>query len=120
TLMPVLRRMMREQMPDLQTTVESLQQWLAQHPDETEIPRSVGMQAFELEGSQGTRIAKPYSLWMLQRVRDAWRELQARDRGELDALLQQMGGQAFRDFRDPPRLERNIMSVKLQPSPATP
>lgn len=116
TLLPVLRRMMREQMPDLQTTVHSLEQWISRHPGEQEVPRSVSMQPFQLEGSQGMRTAKPYSLWMLQRVRDAWRELDHAHPGNLDAFLEQIDGKAFRDFRDPPRLERHIMSVKLQPS----
>lgn len=116
TLIPVLRRMMREQLPDLQNTVHSLEQWMAQHPGEQDVPRSVGMQPFELEGSRGTRIAKPYSLWMLQRVRDAWREMDRTGHASLSPFLEQIDGQAFRDFMDPPRLERHIMSVKLRPS----
>lgn len=116
TLVPILRRMMREQLPDLQTTVHSLEQWIAQHPEEQEVPRSVGMQPFTLEDSRGMRIAKPYSLWMLQRVRDTWRDLDSTHRSSIDTFLERIGGQAFRDFRDPPRLERNIMSVKLRPS----
>lgn len=114
TLLPVLRRMMREQLPDLQTTVHSLEQWISQHPGEQEVPRSVGMQPFQLEGSQGMRIAKPYSLWMLQRVRDAWRELGGTNHAGLEAFLERVDGQVFRGFRDPPRLERHIMSVRLR------
>src|SRR5581483_6169981 len=99
TLLPVLARMMREQMPVLVDSSRLLREWVASHPGQR-IPRSIGMHAYELEGRRGTRIVRPYSLWMLQRARDAYRQLSAVDRAAADALLENVGGRSFIAFDD--------------------
>lgn len=114
TLLPVLRRMMREQLPVLEGTANLLCQWIAQNPDERRIPRALGYLPFELEGKQGRRMVGPYSLWMLQRARDVYRALSAADRERADQLLASVGGAAFMDFPDPPRLQRDGLSAALQ------
>ena len=73
TLIPVLERMMREQMPFLQETADMLQKWVDADSGE-ELPRAVGMAPFEIEGTPGQRIAAPFSLWMLQRPLDYYEE----------------------------------------------
>ncbi|MCM5682211.1 glutathione S-transferase N-terminal domain-containing protein [Schlegelella sp. S2-27] len=110
TLLPVLRRMMREQMPVLEDSARRVAARMAGHPGEP-LPRTLGMHAFELEGCQGQRIVRPYSLWMLQRARDAYRALAPADRGRADALLARIGGERFAHFDDPPRLRRDGLSV---------
>jgi hypothetical protein len=117
TLLPILRRMMREQMPVLVDSAARLAAWLDAHPG-TPVPRAIGTHAFEIEGSSGTRMVVPYSLWMLQRARDAYRGLSARERERADALLGVCGGASFRELRDPPRLRRDGMSVAAQASGA--
>lgn len=113
TLLPVLRRMMREQLPVLADSVAVLATWMAQNPGERKVPRVLGMRPFELEGRTGSRIVRAYSLWMMQRARDAYRALTADERAQADALLDAVGGQAFKAFGDPPRLVRDGMSVAL-------
>lgn len=115
TLLPVLRRMMREQMPVLEDTVRRLDAWLAEHPGEP-IPRAIGLNGFTLENQRGERIVRPYALWMLQRTRDIYRTLEPADRTRADHWLETIGGLAFRDFKDPPRLVRDGMSVALAPA----
>ena len=110
TLLPVLRRQMREQLPVLADTAERLRAWLAAHPGEP-VPRALGSHDYTLEGASGPRLVRPYSLWMLQRARDCYRALQDADRARADALLDAIGGAAFRDFADPPPLRRAGMSV---------
>jgi glutathione S-transferase len=112
TLLPVLRRMLREQLPVLIDSIVRLRDWLAAHPGER-VPRAIGTHPFELEGCKGTRIVQPYSLWMLQRARDVYRGLPAPERESADALLEACGGKAFRELEDPPRLRREGMSVAL-------
>ena len=111
TLWPVLRRMMSEQMPVLAGTAARLSQWREEHPGETAVPRVLGQQAFALGGQQGQRIVRPYSLWMMQRARDAYAGLDAAARARADGLLDAVGGQDFRTYVDPPRLRRHGMSV---------
>jgi glutathione S-transferase len=114
TLLPVLRRMMREQLPVLDSTANLLRQWIAQHPDEQRIPRALGYLPFELDGKQGRRMVGPYSLWMLQRARDAYRSFNVADREHADRLLASVGGAAFADFPDPPRLRSDGLSAALE------
>jgi hypothetical protein len=112
TLLPILARQMREQLPDLLETCHQFQHWLAQNP-EAPVPRVIGKHAFELEGQAGQRITRPYALWMLQRAREAYLATEGAERARADLLLQQVGGQAFMAFPDPPRLRRDGMSVVL-------
>ncbi|MBI5257754.1 MAG: glutathione S-transferase [Burkholderiales bacterium] len=115
TLLPVLRRLAREMLPVLVDTAQRVRAWMAEHPGEP-LPRALGTHAFTLEGVQGERIVRPYSLWMLQRVRDHYRTLADADRMRADALLQAVGAQALIEFPDPPRLLRDRLSVR--PAPA--
>jgi glutathione S-transferase len=112
SLQPIVRRMMREQLPVLADSATRLVAWAGEHPGER-IPRALGMHEFELEGQRGQRLVRPYSLWMLQRARDAYRALAPDARDRADRWLETVGGQAFRDFADPPCLRRDGMSVAL-------
>ena len=112
TLLPVMRRMMREQLPVLADSALRLASWAAAHPGER-IPRTIGRHVFDLEGQRGERIVRPYSLWMLQRARDVYRQLAPAERERAERWLSTVGGAAFRDFDDPPRLTRDGLSVAL-------
>lgn len=112
TLLPVLRRQMREQMPVLADSARRLEAWLAGHPGER-IPRAIGSHPFVLEGEEGERIVRPYSLWMMQRARDVYESLAGDERARADAWLDSIGGQAFREYQGPPRLVRSGLSVAL-------
>lgn len=91
TLIPVLERMMSEQMPFLQTTANMLTAWATANPD-AELPRAVGMAEFTVEGVTSQRIAPPFSLWMLQRALRYYRGLDAADKASVDALLSTISG----------------------------
>lgn len=98
TLIPILARMMAEQMPFLQTTAEMLAIWSATNPD-SELPRSVGTAEFTIEGVKGQRIAPPFSLWMLQRALEYYRGLEDTDKSAVDEFLSTIKGtSAFRNF----------------------
>lgn len=112
TLLPVLARMMREQLPVLEDSAERLRQRIAEHPNER-IPRVLGSHSFALGDARGERIVRPYSLWMLQRARDSYVALEGEARAAADQLLGRAGGEAFQRFADPPRLARDGMSVRL-------
>lgn len=111
TLLPVLRRMAREQLPVLVDSARRVRAWMAEHPGQP-LPRSLGSHGFTLEGCRGERIIRPYSLWMLQRVRDHLVGLSDVDRARADAWLHTVGAEALVDFPDPPRLQRDGLSVR--------
>ena len=91
TLIPVLERMMAEQMPFLQKTSDMFARWAEANRD-TEIPRAVGMADFTIEGVTGQRIAPPFSLWMLQRPLDYYRGLPDVEKAAVDELLSSVDG----------------------------
>ncbi len=110
TLLPVLRRQMREQMPELADTARLLTAWLGEHPGEP-VPRTLGLHDFTIDGCTAPRIVRPYALWMLQRAREAYLGLEGNDRQRADTLLDATGGALFRDFPDTVPLRRDGMSV---------
>ncbi len=112
TLQPVLRRMVREQLPVLVDSARCLAQWATANAGEA-VPRAIGLHAFELEGVRGQRIVRPYSLWMWQRVRDARAALLAAERDAADRMLGAVGAQGFFEAGDLPRLRRQGLSVAL-------
>lgn len=114
TLLPVLRRMMQEQMPSLQLVATAFAAWVAAHPCEA-VPRAVGTVSFVVEGVTGARIASPYSLWMLQRALDAYQKLSPDKKAKADALLDIVNGDAFMSFDLPRRVQ--FVSQVIEPEP---
>lgn len=102
TLLPVLKRMMREQMPVMADAATRLEAWNHEHENEA-LPRAIGMHEFEIEGCHGMRMVIPYSQWMLGRAKDFYVQNQST---ELDAFLDEIGGGLFKEIRQKPRLKR--------------
>ncbi|MBV7265342.1 glutathione S-transferase family protein [Erythrobacter ani] len=103
TLIPVLKRMMREHVPFLTETARMFGEWHAANPG-AEIPRAVGMAPFTTGGVSGEGAARVFSLWMLQRALDYLASLEGDERAACEALLKDMGGEALIDFGMPARL----------------
>jgi glutathione S-transferase len=103
TLVPVLRRMMTEQVPYLENVAAMLGAW-AQDNSGQEVPRALGMTDFTVEGVTGQRGALPFSLWMLQRGLDYLASLKGKERADAEALLKECGGEALIQFELPVRL----------------
>ena len=103
TLLPVLVRMMGEQLPYLANVAPMLGEWAAANSGE-DLPRALGMAPFEIEGAKGERLALPFSLWMLQRSLDYLASLGGEDRAACEAMLRDCGGEALIGFDMPVRL----------------
>lgn len=121
----LLRRMATEQAPVLADTESRLDAWLDRHAGER-LPRSIGEHEVVLQsnpeqlnpeqpnsgqpnsGQQTTlrRVVLPYPLWMLQRGRDYYRDLDTAQRAQVDPWLDRIGLGVL--LRHPPRyrLER--------------
>ncbi|MEO9470228.1 glutathione S-transferase [Parasphingorhabdus sp.] len=113
TLIPIVERMMNEQMPFLQTSAGMLSLWAEANPD-AEIPRAVGMAEFEIEGVSGQRITPPFSLWMLQRPLDFYRALTGENRVAVDEMLNSIAhSDGFQNFKDGPRLRFEEFKLTL-------
>lgn len=103
TILPVLRRMMAEQLPHLQIVAGMLGEWAQDNEGDTP-PRGLGMADFTIEGVTSQRMAFPYSLWMLQRALDYLATLTGEDRVAAETLLAQAGGDSLTAFSLPVRL----------------
>ncbi len=103
TLLPVLQRMMGEQIPHLPAVAKLYAAWADANP-EAAIPRAIGMAPYRIEGVDGERFASPYSLWMLQRPLAFYRALNGADRIAADTLLDLVNGSALRDFAPFPQI----------------
>ncbi len=105
TLLPVLARMMSEQVPHLAKVAGMLREWAAANAGtEAELPRALGMAPFEIEGVAGERMALSFSQWMLQRPLDFLASLTGDDRAACEALLRECGGEALLNFESGARL----------------
>lgn len=99
TLLPILQRMAREQLPVIRDTDRRLSEWR-----ETEdagpgarVPRFIGTHPFTLGTVEGERAVVPYVLWMFARAVAAYGELAPEQRQGVDALLARAGfGDALR------------------------
>lgn len=114
SLIPVLERMMKEQMPFLQKTADMLSAW-APANEGADIPRALGMTDFNMEGVSGQRIAPPFSLWMLQRALDHYQKLSEVDKVSVDQFLASVDGAAdFQHFRQERRLAFKQFKLLLE------
>ncbi len=113
TLMPLLKIFAREQLPILLSTLEHLQAWHQANPDETEVPRTIGMHEFTIGGVVENRMVIPYSLWMLQRVTDHLANLSGAAKKTAEALLRSIGAGALIDLKITPRLTRKNFKLAL-------
>lgn len=117
TLVPVLQRMMREMLPVLVSTAHHFESWVAGHPDagtaSGEIPRTIGMHDFLIEGVKEKRAIFPFDLWMLQRPLDFIARLEPDQRLSAAALLAELGGESLMEFPAFPRLTRRNFRLAL-------
>ena len=118
TLLPVLQRMMREQVPTLHDTMLQLGEWAADNPQETEVPRSIGMHSFTLEARlpnevTAQRAVLPFQQWMWQRPLDAFNALNPGDRQQVQTMLAKVGGEEAFSPQPMVRVERENFKLML-------
>ncbi len=97
TLLPVLRRMMREQLPVLASTVLKLEHWFGENPN-ADIPRGIGFHEYVIGDMVENRVIMTYSQWLFQRAVDFYASLTGDERGAADELLDDTGGEGIRQI----------------------
>lgn len=118
TLLPILRRQAREQLPVLVQTMKLLSQWMGENPGKDSPPRMLGLMDFTLAGPDGAevksqRAAMPYPLWMLQRALDHLAGLTGEDRKRALAFLHAIGAGNLVEGHMPFRLRRENYRLKI-------
>lgn len=78
------------------------------------LPRALGVIEFPMGQGRFSRAAMPYTLWMMQRVLDSYRGLDAAGRVSVDAWLQAQGAPEAMRFDVGARLQRVGLHVKVE------
>ena len=115
TLQPVFDAIFTEFYPMVAGIQEEVHQALPKlAPGRKRLPRVLGMIEFPMGEGRYRRGAMPYTLWMMQRVLDAYRALDSASRASVDAwLAKQDAGEAMR-FDIGARLKRVGLHVALE------
>ena len=108
SLREALGAMGRDAAPMILDTVRAVEDWADSRPaDARELPRAVGTCATSLRGISLERGALGYSLLSVQRVVDAYRELDPADRKRADENLAGTGWEAVLVYEPRHRLTRD-------------
>lgn len=91
TLIPILKTMCQDHLPEVLDVIEHNAAWLAENPGGN-LPRNLGMHDFCIGGSNGQRWIHSYAQWMFQRPLDHYQSLAGIDRQRADDLLRTIGG----------------------------
>lgn len=91
TLLPVLRTLAEEYLPDVVDVVARNAAYMEEHPGEP-LPRVLGMHRFSTGGASGQRYVHSYAQWMFQRPWEHYHGLQGEARAAADGLLSSVGG----------------------------
>ncbi len=86
TLIPVITRMFKEQLPVIAETVKQTNDWIKNNPGE-EIPRAIGKLTYKIEDVEEERLIFPYNQWMWQRPYDFFHSLKEDDKASVSSLL---------------------------------
>jgi glutathione S-transferase len=114
SMRPLLELIGRDTPPFVLDCVRAFEAWADGHGEETgELPRIVGMHRTSLCGIGYERVTTPYTLWMLQRVQDAYRALDAGGRRVVDAALAGTGCEAVLAYAPRHRVERRAFKLLL-------
>ncbi len=90
TLLPVLRRMLKEHVPVILDTNKQLAVWRNKNPN-ISIPRYIGEHSFSIEGVSGLRKIFPYLMWMWQRPVDYYQSLSSEEKQKIQTQVSELG-----------------------------
>lgn len=77
------------------------------------VPRSLGEVSFPMADGKFSRLAMPYSLWMVQRVADCYRGLATHDQTAVDQWLATQGQAGLDKWSLGPALKRHALATRL-------
>ncbi|MEX3008803.1 glutathione S-transferase family protein [Hoeflea sp. TYP-13] len=112
TLLPILKRAMREQLPVLVDTVAQVEQFAANAAD-NKLPRAIGFHQFNLGEATGQRAIFPYAQWMLQHVTDQLHSVTPQDHSAVSDFLDKIEAGPLRELQITSRVKRTNFQLYL-------
>jgi glutathione S-transferase len=119
TFRPIVALAGRDAVPVVLDVARAFEAWADQHaPVAGFLPRVTGTHRTQLRGVGFERITTPYTLWMVQRVREAYGALAAAGRAAVDRAFAGTGFEAV--FAYEPRwcVRRDPCRLRLEPAPS--
>lgn len=113
TLLPILARQMREQIPALMATIGQFQTWLERADDTSKLPRGFGEITVSIEGHAGPAQSRSFPLFRLQGALDAYEALSDEGKALANAMLREISGSEFTGLKLPRRLARREYRLAL-------
>jgi len=90
TLIPLLKKMSQEQLPDTLSVIQHNHQWLQDNPGGN-LPRQLGSHDFSVGGVTDSRMISSYAQWMFQRAHSMYHDLSDADKLQLEKPLNEYG-----------------------------
>lgn len=112
TLLPVLRTLCSDQLPDVLDVIAHNAAFVDGHP-EASIPRVLGMHSFTTGGVTGQRFVSSYAQWMFQRPLQYYQALDGEALSRADELLRAVGGYESMQVKLPYVLRRKSGQLEL-------
>lgn len=117
TLRPLLELIGADAVPLLLDAVRAFEDWAdAEGTPELQPPRHVGRHETALRGVRFECATSSYTLWMLQRVLDAFAAFAPEERAAARAALEGTGCEALLEARPRHRLEKRAFQLVLDPA----
>ena len=110
TLTPIFRAMFRELTPWISETLRVVNQALPALTAGRPLPRGLGDIEFPMGNATHKRAALPYVLWMVQRIQDVFKKMNANEQQAVRDWLRPLGGEAMLNLNIP-RLRRYGLRV---------
>ncbi len=115
TLRPLLLLIGSDAVPVLLDNARAFEAWADGHPsDLAEPPRGVGFHQTSLRGATFQRFTSPYTLWMLQRPRDAYHALPTEAQAGVRRMLDRTGLLPVLDDRPRYRLGKRHFNLVVE------
>jgi glutathione S-transferase len=116
TLMPLLRLIGADAIPLVRDNLRGFDEWAATRPpDVVEPPRAVGGHQTTLRGVTVQRMTSPYTLWMVQRPLDAYRQLRPSARADVDRCLAGTGCEVLFAYEPRHRFGKRHFRLAFEP-----
>lgn len=116
TLRPLLEGIGEDAVPLVLAAVRAFDAWAdAEGEPGATPPRFAGRHEATLRGVRFERATSPYTLWMLQRVREAYLGLGEEERADVRAALEGTGCEALLDAAPRHRVEKRAFQLVLDP-----
>jgi glutathione S-transferase len=114
TMRPIVELLGRDAVPYVLDVGRAFERWADQTTTaDGFLPRVVGMHGTSLRGVAFERVTTPYTMWMVQRVTDAYRGLPPPARASVDAEFAGTGIEALLAYEPRRRVRRNPCRLVL-------